>query len=80
MTRSYWERWRWELQQRKDLILQERGAYHKLHCHKNDFASEKIKIHEIDPALLKDPVSADGQSTEIYIGRGSFAVVKLQIY
>lgn len=77
MSRSYWERWRWELQQRKDLMLQERGAYHKLCGHKT---SDKVKVLEIDPTMLKDPVNADGQSTEKYIGRGSFAVVKLQTY
>lgn len=77
ISRSYWERWHWELQQRKDLMLQERG---KLCGHKTDFGSDKVKVLEIDPAMLKDPVNADGQSTETYIGRGSFAVVKLQTY
>ena len=82
ISRSYWERWRWELQQRKDLMLQERGTYHKLCGHKTDCgsASGKVKVLEIDLTMLKDPVNADGRSSETYIGRGSFAVVKLQIY
>ena len=77
MSRWYWERWHWELQQRNDLMLQERG---KLCGHKTDFGSDKVKVLEIDPAMLKDPVNADGQSTDTYIGQGSFAVVKLQTY
>lgn len=80
MSRSYWERWHWELQQRKDLMLQERGTYHKLCGHKTSIDSDKVKVLEIDPTMFKDPVNADGQSTETYIGRGSFAVVKLQTY
>ena len=81
ISRSYWERWRWELQQRKDLILQERGTYHKLGPSTNcGSTSGKVKVLEIDPTMLKDPVNADGRSTETYIGRGSFAIVKLQIY
>lgn len=39
-----------------------------------------IKIQEIDPKYLKDPTDNAGNSIQTYIGRGSFAVVQLQIY
>ena len=75
MTRSYWERWRWELQQRKECMQQRRGVG----CHKKD-CNGQISVHEIDPSLLHDPVNPDGEGMETYIGRGSFAVVKLQLF
>ena len=37
------------------------------------------KIHEIEVAMLEDP-GAHGQHEEHYLGRGSFGVVKLQLY
>ena len=79
MTRSYWERWRWELQQRKELMSLEKGSCHEVLRNKMNNCNE-IKLHEIDPTLLKDPISSNGERCETYIGRGSFAVVKLQLY
>ena len=37
-------------------------------------------LHEVQPDLLHHPVKSDGSTTEEYIGRGSFAVVRLQLY
>ena len=79
MTRSYWERWCWELQQRKELMSLEKGSCHEVLRNKMNNCNE-IKLHEIDPTLLKDPISSNGERCETYIGRGSFAVVKLQLY
>ena len=36
-------------------------------------------IHEIDEALLSDPIIG-GEKKEHYLGRGSFGIVKLQVY
>ncbi len=37
------------------------------------------QLHEIDPTLLQDPVRK-GSEPEVFIGRGSFGVVKLQVF
>ena len=70
MCRSYWERWHWELQQRKDSMLIDRKSNNNL----------VLKIHEINPDLLQNPKISDDNDEEVYIGRGSFAVVQLQTY
>lgn len=75
MCRSYWERWHWELQQRKDSMLIERRTHSG-----NSIDNLVLKIHEIDPDLLQNPKSNDDKDEEVYIGRGSFAVVQLQTY
>ena len=66
MSRSYWERWRWELQKRKELL----GLGHSECLH-----GRSTLLH-IDPAMLND--FSNGTST--YVGRGSFGVVKLKSY
>ena len=76
MSRSFWERWRWELQQRKELIKRERVLLSGVDCVKT---REILKIHEVDPQLLANPpLISDDSST--YIGRGSFGVVRVQVY
>ncbi len=73
MSRSYWERWRWELQQRKESIARERA----LHRTRSSVTREVyVHVHEIDQGLLHDPP----ESTEMYVGRGSFGIVKMQLY
>lgn len=73
MCRSYWERWHWELQQRKSNMMIERRAA----ISQEGIDNLVLKIHEIDPDLLQNP---NNQDEEVYIGRGSFAVVQLQTY
>lgn len=72
MSRTYWERWRWELEKRKEAILMKSRVSSRVH-------SLHPVVHEIDPSLLTDPVVNEKQQ-EHYIGRGSFAVVRLQLY
>lgn len=67
MSRSYWERWRWELQKRKELL----GIEHSECLH----GSKKTVLY-VNPAMLND--LKDGTNT--YVGRGSFGVVKLKVY
>lgn len=65
MSRTYWERWRWELEKRKESF----SPHH--------FSDQGIQ--HIDPDLLSDPI-LDGEQKEVFIGRGSFGVVKMQVY
>lgn len=71
MSRSYWERWRWELQQRKECIMRERSFLQR--------NKEKVtvipKINEIDPLD-----ETTGKAVAKYVGRGSFGVVRMQYY
>ena len=76
MARSYWDRWQWELMKRKEVMREQQ----KLQvCMKYRNANPKVNptihVHQIDTSLLSDP--AEG---EVYLGRGSFSVVRLQIY
>ena len=67
MSRSYWERWRWELQKRKELL----GIQHAECSH-----GSKSTLLNINPAMLNDLYNG----TNTYVGRGSFGVVKLKLY
>ena len=76
MSRSLWERWRWELQQRKEAMKREKML---LSGAKGVKTRQTLTIHEIDPQRLTNPsLTIDDHST--YIGRGSFGVVRVQIY
>lgn len=70
LLRSYWERWRWELQKRKELLGHDLTRY--LDC------SKKSLLH-IDVDMLTDAHLMFNRTTT-YIGRGSFGVVKLKLY
>ena len=67
MASTYWRRWR-----------------HELHLRKVEFETQGIqarfcsKMREIAPCELKEPQDLFDESC--YIGRGSFAAVKLQLY
>ena len=70
MSRTYWERWQWELQERRQLMI--RAARPKEQV-------TKFILPSIDPSMLEDPV-IDGERKENYIGRGSFRIVRHQLY
>jgi len=78
MCRSYYDRWHSKLAQRKELVWQERVASYGFDTKSSKVTS--VKIQEINPKYLKDPTDNAGNSMPTYIGRGSFAVVQLQIY
>ena len=70
MARSYWERWHWELLQRKEALQRSGGST----C-----VSIEPCVLEIDEALLLDP-AIEHQEPEVYVGQGSFGVVKLKLF
>ena len=70
MSRTYCERWQWELQERRQLMI--RAARPKEQV-------TKFILPSIDPSMLEDPV-IDGERKENYIGRGSFGIVRHQLY
>ena len=47
MSRTYWERWCWELQQRREAMIGERMA--------TKSCSVKLVLPSIDPSMLEDP-------------------------
>ena len=73
MARTFWERWRWEAERRKEALLLSRQYYNVVSC------SEVKQLNEIDPALLVHP-TIDGVQKECYLGRGSFGIVRLMVY
>lgn len=74
MARSYWERWQWELRQRREAMMLVRSTS----LSPANSTSQVTKVHEIDPTLLHDPVK--GSLEKVFLGQGSFSVVKLQFY
>ena len=72
MARTYWDRWQWELHKRKEAMTEQ--------LRRSKSRSQIVPtVHEIDTNDLKDPI-VDGVSKEVFIGRGSFSVVRLQQY
>ena len=76
MARTFWDRWQWELQKRKEAMQELRtgGQQRQPESH----GSLLPAVHEIDPSHLTDPV-IEGNSKEVYLVRGSFSV-RLQTY
>lgn len=75
MCRTYWERWQWELQVRRDLMINERLTRR---CSQSKQVIKYVPPC-IDPSMLEDPL-IDGQCKECYVGRGSFGIVRLQVF
>ena len=73
MAQSYWERWQWELTQRKYQQQARGGASHLT------TPTPIASVLEIDPLQLFNPNGIEDSET-LYVGRGSFGVVKHQIY
>lgn len=73
MSRTYWERWRWEVRMRREATVSERTTK------ASSTTTTKVLIPNIDPHMLKDPV-VNGEAKECFVGRGSFGIVRLQIY
>ncbi len=79
MARAFWERWQWELRQRKEAMTREKAMMFRVQRRGNSSTVSVTQLHEIDPTLLQDPVHK-GSEAELFIGRGSFGVVKLQVF
>ena len=71
MMRTFWERWRWELEKRKEEFLVNKRIYRVP-------TSNVTNFHEVDPCLLHNP--GDDEHAECYLGRGSFGIVTLKKY
>ena len=77
MARSYWDRWQWELQKRKE-IHQENIRISRRSLIPSDAVS-CLQTHEIIPGNLSNP-NINGEATKTYIEQGSFSLVCLQMY
>ena len=69
MARDYWDRWQWEMHRRKEEMSKK--ASKSINTSKS--------LHQIDPSQLSDPIQG-GRPAEIFLGRGSFSIVRLKVY
>ena len=77
ISRTYWERWRWELHKRRESMLELRTL--RLNRNTRKTTKTSFMIHEIDPSMLKDPI-VGLKAEEIFLARGCFGIVRLQQY
>ena len=68
MAHTFWERWRWETERRKETLLMSRPHAQRMSSHR-----EAKTLTEINPTLY-------GEQKECYLGRGSFGIVRLMVY
>ena len=65
MAQTYWDRWQWELQKRRESLSEQFRLQQKTGA-----ATSQTKlfpaVHENSSADLKDPI-VDGAPTEIYV-------------
>lgn len=73
MARTYWERWHWELEKRKESLREYKRSQ------SGSLQVLSSKLHEIDPSMLHEPI-LEGKEKEHFVGRGSFSIVKVQYY
>ena len=66
MSRCYWERWQWELKQHKEELKK-----------KNLLVAGGSELLQVDISQLQNP---SGMENDVYIGRGSFGVIRLQVF
>ena len=72
MVRTFWGRWRWEAERRKESLLLNRQRYSVA----NASCSGATLLNKLDPALLMQP-TLQGERN---LGRGSFGIVRLMVY
>lgn len=89
MARTFWDRWHFELEERKLHQKRERELkFALIHNVKGQAASKSgchdhnPSIQSIDRSLLVDPVEFEDRATDrdVFVGRGSFGIVKYQSY
>ena len=73
MARTYWERWRWEELKRKEI---RREISIPLNTALSGTYTDIMIPPQINPGMLNDL----SQDFTTYVGRGSFGIVKLQLY
>lgn len=78
MARTYWERWRWECEKRKELGKESLIPLNVCcqYSSQGSSTTDKLMPPQINPAMLID-LSED---LTTYVDRGSFGIVKLQLY
>lgn len=77
MATTYFERFCWEVQQRRDIMHKEKqGALGK---GPSPSVKTQFSLHEINEQNLQDPV-VNGKQEVVYLGRGAFGIVKVQLY
>lgn len=80
MAKTYWERWRFELDQRMSSQDRAREYQRQLRygttSRSSNFYEQSIPI--VDRSMLHNPTGTDGDM--VYIARGSFGIVKHQYY
>lgn len=74
MATTYFERFCWEVQQRRDIMRKQKQTALPSPSVKTVFV-----LHEINVQNLQDPV-VDGKQEVVYLGRGAFGIVKVQFY
>lgn len=78
MSRTYWERWKWELQKRKEAMIQQKK--NERHGPSKQLTSV-CTLQEIDPSMLVDvDLQSTSESNSAFVGRGCFGIVKVQKY
>lgn len=84
MAKTYWERWRYELEEGKKHIAKEREFRFKVrHIIKVPGNSLSLpKLPHIDRSMLTNPseLGTAASDRDIFVGRGSFGIVKFQQY
>ena len=82
MAKTFWERWRYELEERKQHLAKEREfRFRAMHCIKSPgtTSTPSPTLPLIDRSMLANPIQCESDK-DIFVGRGSFGVIKFQQY
>lgn len=78
MVKTYFDRFCWEVEQR-EADKQNGRSQRPGSTSRSAGATGKCAVHEISAKNLEDPI-IDGEQKAVYVGRGSFAIVRAQMY
>ena len=77
---TFWERWRWELEKRREAMISLLRTRTPATSSRSAVVGQsKFHLQEIDPTMLQNPVIC-GEEKEHFVGRGSFGIVKVQVF
>ena len=87
MAKTYWERWRYELEERKKDVAKQREFRFKMRYFVKSpgVASSSSSIPTlplIDRSMLTNPTQygSNARDKDVFVGRGSFGIIKFQQY
>ena len=87
MAKTYWERWRYELEERKKDVAKQREFKFKMRYFVKSpgVASSSSSIPTlplIDRSMLTNPTQygSNARDKDVFVGRGSFGIIKFQQY